>query len=449
MPIENDYSSNGIHHVNGRQHFIDDENANEELLMGSAVQEIVSNNPGFLIRWGISIFFFILVAIIFACWFVQYPETINASAKLTSVNAPKEVMVKVSGKLVKLFAKEGELVHSGDVLGYMESIAAPQEVIQLIKSLEKLKINVAANNVYQIKDFTNTQYQHLGEVQQQYQTFMQGVIQLRDYTGGGFYVQKRNMLLTDLNNLKRQQNNLSTQKNIQVEDLSLVQKTFDANKKLKEDKVISDLEYRNEQSKLLNKQLSIPQASASLIGNEGQQNEKIKETRELENQIAQQKHIFIQVLGTFESQLQEWCQKYLLLAPIDGRISFSGFLQENQQLKADQTICFVDPGNAAYYMEMNISQNSFGKVKTGQEVLLKFSAYPYQEYGAVDGKLDFISGIATDSGYLAKVVLPKGLTTNYQKQIHFREGLTAQGEIITENRRLLERFYNSVRGMVK
>jgi HlyD family secretion protein len=74
-------------------------------------------------------------------------------------------------------------------------------------------------------------------------------------------------------------------------------------------------------------------------------------------------------------------------------------------------------------------------------VLLKFPSYPFEEYGSVKGAVDFISNIPTDSGYIAKVILPNGLHTNYKKQVQYREGLIAQGEIITKNMRLLERFY--------
>ena len=119
-------------------------------------------------------------------------------------------------------------------------------------------------------------------------------------------------------------------------------------------------------------------------------------------------------------------------------------MQENQQLQSNQIVCFVNPENAQYYAEIYIPQANFGKVKIGQQVLLKFPSYPFQEYGSIKGTIDFISNITTDSGYLAKIVLPIGLNTNYKKQIQFRDGLIAQGEIITANMRLLERFYYNI-----
>jgi HlyD family secretion protein len=142
-------------------------------------------------------------------------------------------------------------------------------------------------------------------------------------------------------------------------------------------------------------------------------------------------------------------KKYFLIAPIDGIVSFSTFLQENQQLRQGKIICFINPGNSNYYVEAVIPQYNFGKVKTGQEVLLKFQAYPYQEFGSVKGRLEFISNAPSDSGYLAKVSLPDRLVTNYKRRLQFYSGLSMQADIITAKRRLLERFFSSFRSKLK
>lgn len=88
-------------------------------------------------------------------------------------------------------------------------------------------------------------------------------------------------------------------------------------------------------------------------------------------------------------------------------------------------------------------------MKPGQQVLLKFNAYNDAEFGSVVGKIEFISAIPTDSGYMAKVSLPNGLRTNYNKQIYYRDGLKATADIITENMSLLERFYYTLYKQIK
>jgi multidrug efflux pump subunit AcrA (membrane-fusion protein) len=209
------------------------------------------------------------------------------------------------------------------------------------------------------------------------------------------------------------------------------------------------LDYRNEKSKFIGKSLSIPQIAAAIINNESTRHEKEKEIAQLENEIAQQKGIFIQSLNTLKAQLEEWENKYLLIAPISGSIAFAHFLQENQQLKMNETMCFINPENTAYFAEIFIPQNNFGKVKTGQKVLLKLPAYPYQEFGAIQGRLDFIANIPTDSGYMAKVILPMALQTNYKRTIQYHEGMLAQGEIITADTKLSDRLFYQFKSLIK
>jgi hypothetical protein len=82
-------------------------------------------------------------------------------------------------------------------------------------------------------------------------------------------------------------------------------------------------------------------------------------------------------------------------------------------------------------------------------VLLKLNAYPYREFGIIKAKLDFVSSIPTDSGFVTKVVLSNGLVTNYKKQLHYKQGLSAQAEIITEDLQLSDRLFNELRAVFK
>jgi len=413
------------------------------------VQEIISNKPGFIIRYGILFFLFVLVLLGVICWVIQYPDIVTAKAKLTSINAPKEVVTRTSGKLVKLIVKEGQFVRQDEILGFVESRARHNEVIMLSAITDTLQNLLQSNQAEKIPQYLLYPFQDLGEVQQAYQNFMQAYILFNQYLSSGYYLKKKTMLQGDVNYLQKLHGNLVQQKNMQQEDVGLADTTLKMNKRLLEDNVIARLEYRNERSRFLNKAMSIPQINSSIIANESSRHEKQKEILELENDIAQQKSIFSQTLNTFKAQLNEWKNKYLLTAPVEGKVSFATFLQENQQLQNNQVVCFVNPENSQYYAEVYIPQANFGKVKNGQQVLLKFQAYPFQEYGSVAGKIDFISNISTDSGYLAKVILQQGLNTSYNKQVQFRDGLTAQGEIITQNMRLLERLYFNIINKVK
>lgn len=441
MPFE--INSNGIEDIAKIK------SASYDSLRSAEVNEIISHKPGFLIQWGITIFFLLLLLIITSTFFIHYPDTVTVRAKLNSINAPKEVKTKTSGKLVKLNAIEGKFVYQGQLLGFIESQANHYEVISLFQTIDSMQVLMNTSKSEDILKFPLQSYKNIGEVQQAYQTFMQGFILFRQYLATGYYIRKKAMLLNDMVFLQRLHANLIQQKEMQQADLDLETETFDANTTLKDQKVISAFDYRIEKSKYISKSLTIPQINSSIINNESIRHEKQKEILGLENEIAQQKGIFVQALNTLKAQLNEWKNKFLLIAPIDGKIAFAGFFQENQQIENNRTICFINPENSSYYAEIYIPQNNFGKVRSGEKVLLKLPSYPFQEYGAIEGKLDFISNIATDSGYAAKVVFINGLKTNYNKNLQYRDGLVAQGEIITDDLKLSDRILNQIKSIFR
>ncbi len=417
---------------------------------GNEIEDIISNKPPYIVRWGTVYFFLLLLALGLISWYIKYPDIVVARAKLNSVNAPQQVITRTDGKLSKILIKENEKVDSGRILGYMESIANPQSIINISRQIDSISILISQNKTDEIIHFfpdykSQESLNNLGELQTSYQDFIQSFIAFRDFLSSGFFLHKKNMLLADMQNIQKLHDIADSQKKLYQQDLSLSNETFNANETLVKEKIISPLEYRNEKSKLIAKELSLPQINSSLVSNESQQNEKRKEIAVLENQIAVQKNTFLQALQTIKSQVQAWEYKYVLKAPVSGTVSFTGFFQENQEIKTGQLLFYIQPGNTSYFVEMLIPQYNSGKVKQGQKVLLKFQAFPFEQYGSVIGKIENIKSVPTDSGYLAKVILSQGLTTNYKKSIQYRDGLIAQADIITQDMRLLERFYNNVR----
>lgn len=133
-------------------------------------------------------------------------------------------------------------------------------------------------------------------------------------------------------------------------------------------------------------------------------------------------------------------------------ISYPDIIAVNAKIFSIQRIPPVNSiisTDSNYYAEVYISKSNINKVEPGQKVLLKLQPYPFEEYGVIEGTLGFISKIADDSGYLAKVILPNGLRTNHDKQIQYSDGLLAQGEIITADVKLSDRLLNQFKPFIK
>jgi hypothetical protein len=67
----------------------------------------------------------------------------------------------------------------------------------------------------------------------------------------------------------------------------------------------------------------------------------------------------------------------------------------------------------------------------------------------VAGRIESVAEMSKDTVYVLRVSFPKGLVTSSQKTIPFRNGLTASGEIVTENLNLIERLFYEIRRVMK
>ena len=171
--------------------------------------------------------------------------------------------------------------------------------------------------------------------------------------------------------------------------------------------------------------------------------EMVKTRADFENQKKDFEYQLIKSAGNLDAALLEWEQTYLLKAPEEGRVSFSKFWAQDQNVKVgDQVLTVVPKKPGSIVGKMKLTMRRSGKVKPGQTVNIKLDNYPFMEYGMLPGYVGSISITPSDQHYMVEVILTKGLTTNYNTTLEFDQEMTGTGEIITENRRLLSRLLN-------
>jgi len=408
------------------------------------VQDIISERPGFWGIWALPIFLLILLLIVAGTWFIRYPDTIMASAVITATNAPKAIIARQEGKLVNLLVQNGDTISQGGQIGWIESTGSHVEVQQLSAVIDSAIMLLSRNKTGEASALLKQDFKELGDLQPAWQQFVTAWQQFNDYLINGFYYKQKNTLEQDITFLKKNHQGIANQLKLTQQTLALSAKDYEANKTLFDKRVISAKEFRSAKNTFLDKQQSIPQLNQALATNENQQVDKQSEIDRLEHTISQQKKIFEQALQTLKSQVSNWMTRYIITAPTGGTVVFLTRLEKNQFMKNNEILGYVNPPNSRYYARINFSQSNFGKLDTGQIVQLRLTAYPYEEFGYIKGKLRYISNVASDSGFSGNVMLPNGLNTIYNKQIQFRSGLQAQAIIITKQMRLLERFYFNI-----
>jgi multidrug resistance efflux pump len=307
------------------------------------------------------------------------------------------------------------------ILAYLESTASHDEVLDLEKSVNTLVNYAQANNINAIQNTKIPQYFNLGELQKSYQGFQQALMQSKAAAVNGVFNRKKSTIGSEIGSLRRMKDNTLGQLTLQEKDLEMALEEAESQQRLADKGYVSKLDAKNAMSRYLNKKQALEQARGNLENNVINQSQKQQEIVEIDKNVLDQKVALIQSINTLKSDIEAWKQRYLAIANTAGRVNFVSNIQENQLLKIGQELLYILPKGSGFYGEMMVGQYNFGKIKLGQEVIVKFPSYPFQEFGTVRGQIAHISDVAKDSTYLVKVNFPNGLKTSSKKDLPFKK----------------------------
>ena len=122
-------------------------------------------------------------------------------------------------------------------------------------------------------------------------------------------------------------------------------------------------------------------------------------------------------INNMKSKIQQWKSSFLLIAPCAGFVSLGNIRNENQFVETGKIIFSVLKDKESYQAKMQLIPANAGKVKEGQEVLIKLDNYPYQEYGTLSATIKNISSVPIDGKYIVEASLNKNTKTSYKKKI--------------------------------
>jgi multidrug efflux pump subunit AcrA (membrane-fusion protein) len=436
------YTQDGSRATNGHKAAVEQ----EITLYSDDIQDIISHKPVFFVRYGMGIFFLIIAGLLTSTFFIHYPDIIKASARINGVNAPKLLLSKINGKLARLPVANETMVSKGTVIAIFESTADPEQLLTLKTWIDKTEPSVIMSDLTMLQTHPLPMLTHLGEVQPAYLNFQNTLMQTLQVLENGFFQKKIASLHKDIAYLHQTESSIAKQKELLEQDYMLQKNEYEMNERLAREGVIAPIDFNREKAKLLAKAQSMEQVNTMLINNTILVHSKHQALSDAEKAIVDQKQSFQSAFLTLKSTLLEWIQRFMVIAPEDGRVQYVSFLEENQMLSVGQELFYLVPHEGQFFAEVAASQDNFGKVKLNQEVIIKLAGYPYPEFGALKGRVGYIPNVPLGDGmFLIRVDLPQGLTTTYHKTLLYKSNLVGQAEIITDNQRLSDkliyRFY--------
>lgn len=422
-------------------------------LRSEEVQEVMSEIPPWILRWGITTLFLIVMVLLIGSWFFKYPDTITANITVTSLEPPTSIIARSTGKIDEIFIQNNQKVKAGTPLSVIQNPAKTQDMLALINMMESWEQSGYSED--KIKCFFTDKFLALGSIQSVYATFLSSLSDYQNYRTLNYYPKKIASQKQQLAAQREYHNRIIRQLSVAIEQFHITKRIFERDSILVAKKMISDNEYdvsksgflKNKQS-YLSFRVSLKQSKLQLIKGEETLLDLQQQAIELERKFLLSLRNATEALN---AQIKSWERDYLLKSPINGIVTQMGVWSSNQNVNAGETVFTVMP------LQQNISKGKAmlpiqgaGKVKIGQRVNVRINNFPDQEFGYLIGKVESISSIPTADGfYVVEISFPNGMRTNYGRTLPITQQMLGSADIITEDLRLMERFIMPVKKLLK
>lgn len=412
-------------------------------------QEVLGDVPIWILRRGITVIAIIVLIIVIGSALFKYPDTITTSMTLTGTNPATSVVAHTSGKIKELNIIDKQNVKVGMYLAVIENPAVTEDISKL-----KEYLIVLNSDIDTLRDLLPKNLE-LGNIQTLYSSFYITLFDYYQFQRFEYYTKKIEFMRKRITQYEISQQNVRQQQDIVRDQLKLNKSQYMRDSLLNKKGVISQQDLEVTRNQYLQGYLSYENMNGSMQNTQIQITQMQENLLDMEYQYIDKKNTLTSQLKTYISQLltqiQTWEQTYVLIAPIDGKVTFTNYWTQNQNLTTGDNIFNIIPDHAGQLIgkaTMPIARS--GKVKTGQRVNIRFTNFPDNEYGIVRGFVRNISTVPSKNkegidNYIVEIELPEGLKTTYKKELPYQPDMQAKADIITEDISLLGRFFMPLR----
>jgi hemolysin D len=405
------------------------------------------------IIWGI-------LAIIMLCilWAIigQIDEVATASGKLIPDGNIKVIQSMEGGVITAIHVQEGQHVEMGQLLIELDTTINAAE-------LDKLKIAL---------DTARVERALLQAAWERNSSKIDTLLQENSSLGIDPEVLLRQKELSTLKQQKQSQmqNSLRTTVAQSTEELTMAQKTLgqiETKIRTLEDEVriqkmladagavaAQDLIKKQNELELMQQQrdFQLSQIDFYQAQIDGKQTDVALSTVDYQKTVMEELVAKDKAIQELEKEVEKTAKRLSLqsvIAPVDGIVQGVSANTIGGLVSSETPIVTIVPDNTPLVLEAMVLNKDIGFVHTGQQVDIKLDTFPFQKYGAIPGEIVNISPDAIEDekqGYVYKIkVKPQATTLKVgNKDMPISPGMTAQAEVKTGTRRIIEFFLPGV-----
>lgn len=412
-------------------------------LRSEQVQEILAAPPSWMLKWGITVIFSLILMLLFFAWLIKYPDVIVGQVKITTTKPPVQQISYTSGKIVSLNKSDNQKVKKDETIATIENLLT----VNNSQVLKQYVDSVGQGMKQPDKPLPlNESLGVIGELQPDFNKLTSFVKSYNRIITDPFFEKSLNNINAQISHYQRLVTLSSNQIFLSKKDLTNAVTRFQANKQLYENGAIPKLDYITEETKYILAQRAVDDIEKVKIQNEISLSDFDKQKNDLrfqhDDRLFQTAYSIYEELAAIKNQLQQWEQRYVIKAPFNGTVSYSSSWAVDKYVKQGDVLFTVVPENQEYIGLVIAPAVNFGKIKTGQKVLMRMDNYAYNELGELTGKIKSITlAPGADNNYRVEVLLDNGLTSTFKKQFEYKPEMTGSAQIITEDLSFLERIF--------
>lgn len=418
------------------------------------VQDIIERMPTRFGFWVSLIVMFIFIMLLLFGWWVRYPDVVTGQIVINANNAPLKLIANSSGKLKLNGVKSMDQVKEGQVIAYIENPTRLENVLLIERILKDYNPN--ADTITRVFAKLPPNFS-MGDLNIKYYSFVNSLQNYINYRDNKL-MDKQD---SNLRILQAEQKSAITSAGKRVEmsinNLKYVYKSYRRDSLLFIKKVISESEFdktnlsyiaaKDGYQFSLNNMINAKQ-SEQQTGGKRQELSVQKPEKQIELRMA-----VISAFNDLQDNIKSWEQKYIFRSPFSGKVQFLKFYTDDQFITSGEPVFTIVAKEEKALGQVSLPALGSGKIKIGQEVIVKLDNFPYMEYGSIKGRVNSIS-LTTNitkaensniDTYMVLVDFPDQLKTNYGKQLDFRAEAKGTAEIITNDRRLVQRFFDNLK----
>lgn len=420
------------------------------------INDVLSRPPRWIVRWGVTLLFSILVLIFVGSAFFRYPEVVSGAAEITAEHLPVQLVARTGGRLEWLAVKEKQPVMHDEILAVIESTASYEQVLQLKNYVDSLQKH------WPVEDYSARYpmplHLQVGELQSDYVRCLSALQDYRDFVQSAYYNRKMLVLQRQLVLQKALRDKSSNQEILMAEQLSIANELLRIDSVLHDQHALSVIDLSRSRSAWLSSLQQMDNFKSGIVNMDISLIQSDQMLADLayqkEQQERQMRTSIRESVESLRSGIEQWEQKYVLRSPIDGMVTLTRFWQRYQNLQAGDVVLTVIPNVTAQLLgKVYLPSLRAGKVRVGQSVQIKLDPYPHMEYGMLRGMLRHISMVPVtineEQVYIAEVTFPEGWTTSYGTRLEFGQQMQGIAEIITDDISLLQRLLNPLKSVLQ